>query len=77
MGFRPDCFDWQIPLQLGAASIGRLVGCLSSRDERIGILETVFGYSLPQSVALLADANRVIPQLCAEDPLDKQDGLEG
>jgi len=39
-------------------------------------LEAILSYLLSQGVTFLADPDRVIPQLRAEDPLDEQDGFE-
>lgn len=48
----------------------------STRHERIGTLEATLTNSLPQRVALLADADGVLTQAGAERLLDEQDGLE-
>ena len=70
-------FDWQIPCQLDAPSIGWVFCLLSSRDKRIGTLEAVLGDLLPQFVAFPADPNRVLPQLGTECLLDEQNRLAG
>lgn len=74
--FRPEQFDWQIPLHFRAASVGGLVFGLPSGKQRIGTLEASLRGFLPQIVSLPANADRVLAELRPEAFLDEQDGLE-